>query len=587
MIQARIQHIQEKCIEHQFDGYLIRSADDHLSEYVSDHFQMLAAFSGFTGSNGTLLITPEKCILWTDGRYFLQAEKQISPYGIELYKMGVKGYDDLETYVMKHIKRLALDGRYFDASMVQKLKMCTADLDPNVNFMDEIWSERPKRVTTDLFLLSDNLSGEPSNQKLQRVREKMKQEGATEHVVTNLDQIAWLLNARAHDIQSTPVFFSFCLMTMNDCFVYLDRNRTSKEIEDTLQSQGFTLCAYEEFYTDLEGKKFSSVWFDPNTTNAKTAAILEKADKKILKSSPIYGFKAVKNAVEIENTKRVHLLDGLAMTRFMVWLKSNQEEVTEIEAEEKVLEFRKMSDDFIETSFHSISASGEHAAMLHYSSDPQQRNVLKKGELYLLDSGGQYYGGTTDVTRTYAIGEINSEQRKDYTLALISMISLSQAVFLEGARGTTLDVLSRMPLWKQNIDYRSGTGHGVGYMLGVHEGPNGFRWKQVPERDDNAILQPGMITTVEPGVYVDFSHGIRHENMLLCVENKENEYGKFLSFENICFTPFDLDAIDPTLMSADQLQYLNDYHQKIYELYESYFSEEEQKVLRHLTRMIG
>ena len=583
-----ILEIQKRMKQDKISAYLLLSSDQHNSEYVDDHYKTRNFLSGFEGSNGTMLITQDSSYLWTDGRYFLQAERELEKSKTKLMKMGVEGYPNIIEFIMKNLSQsdvLGFDGKCVPASLISKLEDIA--LNSEIDYVSEFWKDRPNRRETEIFKLTIEQSGRELSSKLEELRDRISKKGADSHVISALDDIAYLLNLRANDIEHTPVFFSFMVVDKNRASLFVKSSQLNQEVRNYLVENKIDIYEYDEFYDFIENNELGKVLVDLEKINFKTKFILSKKSELIVDVNPVQLMKCVKNEVEVQNMRIAHIKDGLAMTRFMIYLKDNHSNaLTEISLEEKALEFRKLDVDYLDLSFSTISAYGANGANMHYTASRENEVEVKKGSLYLIDSGAHYRQGSTDITRTFAIGEIDHQMKVDYTRVLKSVIGLSTAVFLHGCMGTSLDVLSRIQLWKHGIDYRSGTGHGIGYLLGVHEGPNGFRWQIVPERRDNVVLEEGMITTVEPGVYRDHQYGIRLENMLVCRKHIKNEYGQFMNFENICMCPFDLDAILPELLNEEEKKYLNDYHREVYQKISPFLNDEEKSKLKHYTRGI-
>ena len=417
----------------------------------------------------------------------------------------------------------------------------------------------------------------------------MKEQGATTFILTALDDIAWLFNIRGNDIPYNPVVLSYAIVTMDKAYFFANPSVIGEEVKSEFAKNQICIQDYEKIYKVVQQLTESEVvLLDENKVNYKLFCLINPQIKVINSINPTTLAKAVKNPVEIENLRKAHLKDGIAVTKFMYWLKKNAltSKITEISASDYLEELRSANESFLELSFGTISAFGPNAAMMHYSATEESNATLEPGNFLLVDSGGQYYEGTTDITRTFAIGEVSDELKKHFTLVTKSMLNLANAKFLHGCTGLNLDILARGPLWNIGIDYRCGTGHGVGYLLNVHEAPNGFRWKVVPERNDSCVLEEGMVTTDEPGVYIEGSHGIRTENELICRKDEKNEYGQFMSFETITYVPIDLDAIDPTYLNQIDKDQLNQYHAMVYEKISPYLTSEEQVWLKEYTRAI-
>lgn len=589
-----IETIQNKLKEQNIAAYLVLTSDYHQSEYISDFFKIRAYISGFTGSAGSLVITPNEARLWTDGRYFIQAERELEGSGIVLMKMGEPKVRTIYNYLASVLSNdgvLLFDGKMVSLNFIEELekelhsKVTYKTTDEIVNL---IWPNRPQLPKDKIYYLDEFFTGESFKIKRDKVLEKLKELNCDTFVLSALEDEAWLYNLRGNDILYTPVFLSYTLMTNKETILYIDKNKLNKDINHYLKENDIKVKNYEEIYSDLfklEGKR---VLLDPNKTNYEIYRILKGKNEIYLAQNPTLLLKCIKNEVEIKNTKLAHIKDGVAVTEFMYYLKhlDPKEEYTEMKVSHHLLNLRKKQKGFLEPSFNTICAYGPNGAMLHYSPNVETDTRILKDNLLLVDSGGHYLEGTTDITRTFAIGQVSPEQKELFTTVLKSVINLSRAVFLEGCRGNNLDILARGPIWEKLLDYRCGTGHGVGHVLSVHEGPNGFRWKIVPEREDSCVLRAGMITTNEPGVYLDDKFGIRTENEMLCVDAGSSEYGHFLKFETITYVPIDLDAIDANMLRKDEKDWLNDYHQMVYETLKEYFSGDMLAWLAFATRKI-
>ncbi len=578
------------------DIYLIPTSDFHESEYVGGHFKAREFMSGFTGSAGTLVVTQTQAGLWTDGRYFIQAEAQLKNSGIDLYKMGMKDVLSVEDFVIENIPeegKLGIDGRVINSrlgiKLEERLKEKNASISYNRDIVDEIWEDRPALSCEPAFLLDIQYAGKSRKEKLEGLRKKLEEEKADVFILTCLDDIAWLFNIRGNDIPYNPVVLSYVIITKEKGYFFVNEGVLNTEIKEAFQVDQIEIMPYDAIYDFV--KQFSNtdvVLLDKGKVNYAIIRNLNPDIKIIDKVNPTTLAKAVKNEVELENLRKSHLKDAVAVTKFMYWLKTKvgKEEITEITASDYLENLRREQEGFIELSFDTICAYQEHAAMMHYSASKETDVSLKPEGLLLVDSGGQYYEGTTDITRTFVLGSIEEEWKKHFTLVVKSMLNLANAKFLYGCTGLNLDILARGPLWNLGIDYRCGTGHGVGYLLNVHEAPNGFRWKHVPERNDQAILEAGMVTTDEPGVYIEGSHGIRIENELICKKAEENEYGQFMNFEMLTYVPIDLDGIDKQYLNSTDIEQINRYHQMVYEKVSPYLNSEEREWLQTYTREI-
>ncbi len=589
-----IKVLQEKLNEKEIKAYIVPTSDFHNSEYVSDYFKCRSFLSGFTGSAGTLVITQEKAYLWVDGRYHIQAAKQIEGKSITLMKQGLPGVQTIEQFLGSYLQEndvLAFDGRVMSTSSV--LAMCSKlpniKIQADEDLIDEIWEDRPKLPFSFLYKLEEFFSGRSFQEKTKDIRQKMQDYNADIHVLSSLEDQAWLYNLRANDVAHTPVFLAFTILTKTECHLFVDTKKIDKRIEKYLDENDILVHEYHSFYDFLKQINHKSILLDFSKVNYKIYTTLSEQNTLLNHPDPSLLMKAIKNETEIKNTIQAHIKDGVAFTKFMYYVKTNigkQKNMTEISVSEYLSKQRKKQESFVDLSFETICAYKEHAAMMHYSATPKTNATLKPTDFLLIDSGGHYLDGTTDITRTLALGELTDTQKLHFTTVLKSVIALSQAVFLKGVKGMNLDILARGPIWKLMIDYKCGTGHGVGYLLSVHEAPNGFRWQIVPERNDSAVLVPGMITTNEPGIYLENKYGIRIENEMLCVEKSKNEFGEFLGFETITYAPIDLDAIEPKLLTSDEKKWLNQYHKQVYETLSPFLTEEENVWLLDYTKKI-
>lgn len=596
MIKQRIENIRDLMKEKNIYAYIVPSSDYHQSEYVGDYFKSREFMSGFTGSSGTLIISMDEAGLWTDGRYFIQAENELKDSGIKLFKMGEEGVPTIEEYLLEKLPKnsiLGFDGRVMSVkegqSLANKLAFKGINIEYKYDLVNDIWEDRCSLPTEKAFLLGTEYSGESFSDKLYRIRAVMKEKKATTHILASLDDIAWLFNIRGRDVKSNPVVLSYAVITIDSVYLFIDKNKIGKDIRAELSKENVQIKGYEEVYEFIKNiDENEVVLIDTSKVNYAIYNNIPSNVQKIEERNPSILFKSIKNEIELKNIRNSHIKDGVAFTKFMYWLKNNigKIEITEISATQKLEEFRREQDKFIEPSFSTIAAYKDHAAMMHYSATEESNYKLEPRDLFLVDSGGQYFDGTTDITRTIALGPIPENVRKDFTNVVRGMIRLSKAKFLYGCRGYNLDILARGPLWEEGIDYKCGTGHGIGFVLNVHEGPNGFRWKVREDIDDTCILEEGMVTTNEPGVYVENSHGIRIENEIVVRKAEKNEYGQFMDFEVITFAPIDLDAIDESLILKDEKVYLNNYHKQVYDKISLYLNEEEKQWLKTYTREI-
>ncbi|SUO03251.1 X-Pro aminopeptidase [Faecalicoccus pleomorphus] len=592
MIQERLQNLRAKMQENGVQAYIIPTSDFHETEYVSDYFACRKYMSGFTGSAGTLVVLADQAGLWTDGRYFIQAQAQLRDTGITLMKMGQPETPSIEDYICQNLSKgskVGFDGRvinYMDYKRYHAIfNSHQIDIVANLDLVNEIWQDRPALPATKTFHYALRYAGVSMEDKLAQVRQAMTREGCASFIITKIDEIAWLFNIRAHDIPHFPVALAYATIEKDKATLYIDASRLDDESKALFEQNQISVKPYDSIYEDVCSLQ-GPVLVDPHFVNSRLA--LSVQEKLVEAVDPIVLMKAQKNATEIENTKWAHIKDGVACTKFMYWLKKNvkSQEITECSAQDQLQQYRKEQENYLEDSFNTICAYKEHAAMMHYSSTPETDVTLKPEGMLLVDSGGQYLEGTTDITRTFVLGEISEEEKHWFTLAMRSHIRLAKAHFLYGCRGLNLDILARGPLWDEDMDYQCGTGHGVGHLSNVHEAPNGFRWRIVPERNDSCVLEEGMIQSDEPGVYKEGEFGIRHENELLVVKGTKNFYGQFMHFEPLTFVPFDLDGIDRSKMTQDEIEWLNAYHAQVYDTLYPYLNDEEKDWLKNATRAL-
>ena len=584
-----------KCMqEKHIDIYIVPTADFHQSEYVGEHFKARAYITGFTGSAGTAVITLHDAKLWTDGRYFLQAAKQLEGTGVTLMKMFEPGVPTIEEYLEAELKpgqTLSFDGRVVSVGEGDEYasiaKKNGAKIDYQEDLIDAIWTDRPPLSEEPVWFLEEKYSGESTESKLSRIRKEMADAGCDTHIVSTLDDICWTLNIRGNDIDFFPLVLSYAIIRKDSFDLYIDERKLDDKLKSILEKVGVTLHPYNAIYEDVKKlPENATVLIDKSKLNYAIFNNIPNAVSIVNKRNPEILMKALKNPVEVENIKKAEIKDSVAHVRFMKWLKENlgKIRITEMSASEKLDEFRAEMGNFIRDSFEPISSYGPHSAIVHYSSSPETDVELKEGSLYLSDTGAGFYEGSTDITRTYALGEVPKKMKDDFTIVAISNLQLASAKFLQGSSGLTLDILARKPFWDRGLNYNHGTGHGVGYLLNIHEGPAGFRYKfRAGETEE---IQEGMVITDEPGLYIEGSHGIRLENELLARKGVQNEYGQFLYFETITLIPFDLDAISLDMLNEENRKLLNDYHKRVYEEIAPHLNEEEKVFLKKYTRAV-
>lgn len=594
-VTERLKKLRALMAEKNINMYIVPTADFHQSEYVGEHFKARKYITGFTGSAGTAVITMDSAGLWTDGRYFLQAGKQLEGTTVELFKMGEPKVPTIEEYIESTLSEkgtLGFDGRVVAMGSGQVYEEIVQKKNGSIKYdcdlIDDIWEDRPSLSEKLAFALDVKYTGETTASKLKRVREAMEAAGANAHIITSLDDIAWLLNIRGDDIEFFPLILSYVIVTMDEVHLFINENKLSVEIKADLMKNGVTAFhPYNDVYE--EAKKFTAkdaLLVDPVRMNYALYNNIPKDVKKVEKENPCVLFKAMKNPTEIENIKKAQIKDGVAHVKFIYWLKQNvgKEKITEISAANKLEELRAEQGGFIRQSFEPICAFGEHAAIVHYTSSPETDVELKEGSLFLTDTGAGFYEGSTDITRTIAFGEIPQIMKDHFTLTVQSNLRLAHARFLYGCNGMNLDILARAPFWDNDLNFNHGTGHGVGYLMNIHEAPTGFRWQY--RAHEVHPIEEGMVLTDEPGIYIAGSHGVRIENELLACKGEKNEYGQFMYFETITYIPMDLDAINPEMMSIQEKAWLNEYHKTVYDKISPYLNEEEKEWLKEYTREI-
>lgn len=593
MTAKRLEALRKKMRERGINAYLIPTSDYHESEYVGEYFKCRQYMTGFTGSAGTAVVTEEEACLWTDGRYFVQAAKQLEGSSVRLMKMGEPGVPTVEEYLKTVLPKggiLGFDGRVINQQMGEELEEELKEKEAvfwyQEDLVGEIWSGRPALQSEPIWILEEKYAGKGAATKLEELRETMLAAGATVHLLTSLDDIAWLLNIRGNDIPCNPVVLAYLTVDMKEAHLFIREEALNEKTGRYLENLRVRLHPYEEIYDYVKTFRGEKILLEKGFVNYTLCRSLDESNQVISGMNPEAYLKTVKNPVEMENIRRAHIKDGTAVTKFIFWLKKNigKIPIDELSAAEKLESLRKEQEGYLQPSFGTISAYGANAAMCHYQATEESYSELKPEGLYLVDSGGQYLEGTTDITRTIALGRLTQEEREHYTLTVMGMLRLGNAKFRQGTYGMSLDYLAREPFWERGLDYNHGTGHGVGYLLNVHERPAGIHRGTTPQNLAGEILREGMLTSDEPGMYVEGSHGIRTENLLLCRKGKKTEYGQFMEFEFVTFAPIDLDAIDVSSMRREDVENLNRYHQKVYEKISPHLTEEEAAWLRECTR---
>ncbi len=576
VIRERLAKVRELMKETGIDIYVVVTGDYHISEYAGDYFKEREYITGFTGSAGTAVITQNEAKLFTDGRYFVQAVRQIEGTGFELMAVGAPGVMNLNEYCTSVAGKdmvMGFDGRTVPAQMGLELSGLMASkggrCDFDFNAIEKIYENRAAFPHSKAFYLEKKYTGAEIEEKLVHIREMMGRKNADVHIMTTLDDICWTFNIRGRDVECNPVIMAFSAITKDRAYIYADRERFNSDIESIFNEAGVDIRPYEQIYDDI--KTFTGrILIDRKRINMRIyeSVISNVNAEPVFGDNPAMLLKSVKNETEVSNLRNLHVDDGVAVTKFIFWLKKNvsKGDITEADAASYLDGLRSQIDDFIELSFDTISAYNENAAMMHYHADSTNAALLKPEGMLLVDSGGQYLRGTTDITRTIALGPVTDEMRKYFTLTLKGMLNLANARFLKGCTGFNLDILARGPLWNIGMDYRCGTGHGIGYLLNVHESPNGFRWKHNPGHNDLAVIEEGMVTSDEPGVYIEGKFGIRIENELVCVKDCDNEYGTFLKFDTLTMVPIDRELIDVKYLDAVDIVRINEYHKRVYEM---------------------
>lgn len=590
IINERIVALRAHIAKENIQAFIIPSTDPHLSEYVAPHWQSREWISGFTGSAGTVVVTAKEAGLWTDSRYFLQADRQIEGTGIALYKEMLPETPSIPAFLSSLLQKgdtVGIDGKMFSADEVQhlqrELRQSGIYVKSIADPMQLLWSDRPAMPLAPAFVYDTKYAGKSFTEKLSAVRKKMKAAGAESLLLSALDEIAWLLNIRGSDVHCNPVVVSYLLIERYEIHCFIQPQKVTAELASYFKANGISIHGYKEIEDYLSNTHAESILVNPVKTNYAIYSAICPTCRIINGTSPIALLKAVRNEQEIIGIHAAMQRDGIALVRFLKWLEeavpAGRE--TEISVDRKLHEFRAAQPLYMGESFDTIAGYKEHGAIVHYEATPETDVALKPEGFLLLDSGAQYLDGTTDITRTIALGNLTEEEKLDYTLILKGHIALAMAVFPEGTRGAQLDVLARMPIWQQHMNYLHGTGHGVGHFLNVHEGPQSIRMNENP-----IPLQPGMITSNEPGVYKAGSHGIRTENLVLTVPAGEGMFGNYLKFETITLCPICRKGIIKELLTAEEIKWLNKYHQTVYEKLAPDLNNDEREWLKEACKAI-
>jgi len=570
--------------------FIIPSTDPHLSEYVAPYWMSREWISGFTGSAGTAVILMDKAGLWTDSRYFLQAEKELEGSGITLYKEMLPETPSITKFLCQNLKpgeSVSIDGKMFSVQQVEQMKEDLAPYQLQVNLFGDplknIWKDRPSMPDAPAFIYDVKYAGKSCGEKVAAIRTELKKKGVFALFLSSLDEIAWTLNLRGSDVHCNPVIVSYLLVTQDEVVYFISPEKITQEVNKYLQEQQVSLRKYDEAESFLNSFTGENILIDPKKTNYAIYSAINPACKVVRGESPVTLLKAIRNEQEIAGIHHAMQRDGVALVKFLKWLEASvlSGKETELSVDRKLHEFRAAQPLYMGESFDTIAGYKEHGAIVHYSATEESDVTLQSKGFLLLDSGAQYLDGTTDITRTIALGELTEEEKTDYTLILKGHIALAMAKFPAGTRGAQLDVLARMPIWSHGMNFLHGTGHGVGHFLSVHEGPQSIRMNENP-----IVLQPGMVTSNEPGVYKAGSHGIRTENLTLVCKDKEGMFGEYFKFETITLCPICKKGIIKEMLTAEEVKWFNDYHQTVYKKLSPSLNEEEKKWLLEATKAI-
>lgn len=589
-IKERIHALRMTFRPNNIKAFIIPSTDPHLSEYVAPYWMSREWISGFTGSAGTAVILMDKAGLWTDSRYFLQAEKELEGSGITLYKEMLPETPSITKFLCQNLKpgeSVSIDGKMFSVQQVEQMKEDLAPYQLQVNLFGDplknIWKDRPSMPDAPAFIYDVKYAGKSCGEKVAAIRTELKKKGIFALFLSSLDEIAWTLNLRGSDVHCNPVIVSYLLVTQDEVVYFISPEKITQEVNEYLQEQQVSLRKYDEAESFLNSFAGENILIDPKKTNYAIYSAINPACKVVRGESPVTLLKAIRNEQEIAGIHHAMQRDGVALVKFLKWLEASvlSGKETELSVDRKLHEFRAAQPLYMGESFDTIAGYKEHGAIVHYSATEESDVTLQSKGFLLLDSGAQYLDGTTDITRAIALGELTEEEKTDYTLILKGHIALAMAKFPAGTRGAQLDVLARMPIWSHGMNFLHGTGHGVGHFLSVHEGPQSIRMNENP-----IVLQPGMVTSNEPGVYKAGSHGIRTENLTLVCKDKEGMFGEYFKFETITLCPICKKGIIKEMLTAEEVKWFNDYHQTVYKKLSPSLNEEEKKWLLEATKAI-
>ena len=589
-INDRLQGLRALFSQEGIQAFIIPSTDPHLSEYVAPHWKSREWISGFTGSAGTVVITTSQAGLWTDSRYFLQAAQQLKGTEIKLYKEMLPETPSISAFLSTQLTpgdAVGIDGKMFSAEEVERmqaeLQKCQIKVKSISDPLDKLWTDRPPMPEAPAFIYETQYAGKNSIEKIAIIRKELKKCNAKALFLSALDEIAWTLNLRGNDVHCNPVLVSYLLIEENETHYFIQPQKITAEVATYMKETGVNLHTYEEAEAYLSRISVESLLLNPAKTNYAMYSAVNPDCRIIHGASPVTLLKAIRNEQEIAGIHAAMQRDGVALVKFLKWLEASVPtgKETEISVDKKLHEFRAEQDLYMGESFDTIAGYKEHGAIVHYEATPETDVQLKPEGFLLLDSGAQYLDGTTDITRTIALGKLTEEEKTDYTLILKGHIALAMAVFPAGTRGAQLDVLARMPIWQRRMNFLHGTGHGVGHFLNVHEGPQSIRMNENP-----VTLQLGMLTSNEPGVYKAGSHGIRTENLVLVVPAGEGMFGNYLQFETVTLCPICKKGIIKELLTSEEINWLNQYHQTVYEKLSPSLNKEEQAWLKESTNQL-
>lgn len=588
IIRERVEALRNVLRREGLAAFIIPSTDPHMSEYVAPHWKSRVWISGFTGSAGTVVVTLDKAGLWTDSRYFIQATDQLEGTGIDLYKLMLPETPSITDFLAGNLpagSTAGIDGNVFAVAEAEELvnKLSTqglhirTDIDP----INEIWTDRPAIPDTPAFIYDLKYAGKPYIYKVEKIREELRAAGAESTLLSALDEIAWTLNLRGNDVKCNPVVISYLFISQAESILFIAPEKITPDVRAYLEASGVRICDYNDVNNYLSSVSVSSILLDPAKTNYSVLSAVNPSCTVVRGASPIALMKSIRNEQEIAGIHEAMKKDGVALVKFLMWLEQAVPAGTETElsVDKKLRGFRAGQPLYMGESFDTIAGYGEHGAIVHYSATEQSNAVINKKGFLLLDSGAQYLDGTTDITRTIAVGELTEEEKTDYTLVLKGHIALAMAKFPAGTRGAQLDILARLPLWMNGMNFLHGTGHGIGHFLNVHEGPQSIRMNENP-----VTLQPGMLTSNEPGVYKAGSHGVRTENLILVVKDIEGMFGEYYKFETVTLCPIDTKGIIRDMLSKEEIDWLNEYHRKVYDNLSPALNEDEKAWLKRATQ---